>query len=246
MEHAGIGAEVEGVHAVLAAFEHGRLQQVWLEPSRARDERFAPLLGAAEAGGLRLEVVEDVRDRATTAAPQGVVAAAAPIPIIDLEEAAARATPAAIVILDHVVDPRNVGAVARTAVAAGMGALVVARDRAAPLGATAFKAAAGALEDLPVAVVSSIAEAVLRLSQEHVWVVALDGTAETSIFGLPLLTEPLALVIGGEGKGVGRLVRERADQVVRIPMSGGVESLNLSVAAAIAMFEIARVRGRLS
>ncbi len=124
-----------------------------------------------------------------------------------------------------------------------MGGLVVAADRAAPLGATAFKAAAGALERLPVVVVTSVADAVRRLEDLGVWTVALDGHADRSLLGLDLLTEPVALVVGAEGAGLSRLVAERVSVLARLPLAGDVESLNASVAASLAMYELARVRG---
>ncbi len=122
--------------------------------------------------------------------------------------------------------------------------MVVPARRAAPLGATAFKAAAGALEELPVGIVSSTAEAVATLRRLGLWTVGLSGTAEGSLFGLSLLAEPVAVVVGAEGRGLSPLVEQRVDLCVRIPMPGPTESLNASVAAALAAYEIARVRGR--
>jgi 23S rRNA (guanosine2251-2'-O)-methyltransferase len=124
--------------------------------------------------------------------------------------------------------------------------MVVSSRRAAPLGATAFKAAVGAFEQLGITVVASIADAVRQLRDLGVWTVALDGAASESFYGLRILDEPVAVVIGAEGRGVGKLVAERCDVVARLPMAEGVESLNASVAAALAMFEIARARGTLS
>ncbi len=146
-------------------------------------------------------------------------------------------------VLDRLEDPQNVGAVARSALAAGMSGMVVPSRRAAPLGATAFKAAAGALEELPVSI-SSTAQAVATLRRLGLWTVGLSAAAETSLFGLALLAEPVAVVVGAEGGGLSPLVEQRVDLCVRIPMPGPTESLNASVAAALAAFEIARIRGR--
>jgi 23S rRNA (guanosine2251-2'-O)-methyltransferase len=161
---------------------------------------------------------------------------------VSLDEAAAAGDPPALLVLDHLEDPRNVGAVARSMLAAGVRSLVVARRRTAPLGATAFKAAAGALEHLTVAEVSSVAAAVDRLKQLGVWTVGLDAGGSESLFGLALLGEPVALVVGAEGRGLGRLVSERVDVLASIPLAGPMESLNASVAAALGVFEVARVR----
>jgi 23S rRNA (guanosine2251-2'-O)-methyltransferase len=145
-------------------------------------------------------------------------------------------------VLDHVEDPHNLGAVARSARAAGVPVLVVGDRRSATIGAVAFKAAAGALEYVRICEVKSIADAVSRLKKAGVWTVGLTADADDSLFGLPLLTEPVAIVAGAEGKGLSRLVEERVDVRASIPMSPGVESLNVSVASALAMFEIGRVR----
>ncbi|MGA7269732.1 MAG: RNA methyltransferase, partial [Acidimicrobiia bacterium] len=147
-----------------------------------------------------------------------------------------------MMVLDHVVDPHNLGAIVRSSVAAGVLGLVVAERRAAPLNATAFKAAAGALEHVRVASVGSVAEALSQLKKLGVWSVGLDAAGSECLFGLDLLTEPVALVVGGEGGGLSRLVADRVDVRAAIPMSGPIESLNVSVAAALAAFEIARVR----
>jgi 23S rRNA (guanosine2251-2'-O)-methyltransferase len=125
-----------------------------------------------------------------------------------------------------------------------MSGLVVSGRRAAPFSASTFKAAAGALEELPVAVVGSIPEALSRLKDQGFWVVGLDQGGEESLFDLPLLTEPVALVIGGEGSGLAALTRKRCDVIASIPMKGDVESLNASVTAALGVFEIMRTRKR--
>jgi len=237
----GIGDSVEGVHAVAAALAAGRVLRLTVE--RGRLDALSSLVDRARTAGVVVDQVDDVRAMATTDAPQGVVARCRPIPLMSVDEAVAARTPAAVVVLDHLEDPRNVGAIARTAVAAGVGGLVVARHRSAPIGATAFKAAAGAFEHLVVADVSSVANALTDLRRLGVWTIGLDAGGERSLFGLDLLAEPCALVLGAEGGGLGRLVRERVDVVASIPLHGPMESLNASVAASLAVYEIARVRG---
>ena len=184
---------------------------------------------AAAGAGIHPEYVDDVRPLASTTAPQGVVAFAKPIETLDLRSLVEKAEPPVIVILDHAEDPRNVGAIARSAVAAGAGGMVVSSRRSAPLGSTAFKAAVGAFEKLPVAVVPSIADAVRQLRDLGLWVVALDGASDESFFELRILDEPIAVVVGAEGKGVSRLVAERSDVVARLPMANDVESLNAAL-----------------
>jgi 23S rRNA (guanosine2251-2'-O)-methyltransferase len=203
------------------------------------------IAAAARHSGIPVDEVDDVRPLAGTTAPQGVVAEATPLPLWDLGTLVAADDPAAVLVLDRIEDPRNLGAVARSAVAAGVGCLVVAERRAAPLSPAAFKAAAGALEHLSVAVVGSIADAVRDLKSLGCWAVGLDAGGERSLFGCDLLAEPVALVLGAEGRGLSRLVRDRLDQIVHIPISPRLESLNVSAAATLAVFELARARGRI-
>lgn len=236
MAAAGYGRSVEGIHAVTAALAAGRVEKLFVE--KGRRGRMGALLEALDEPIV--EFVDDVRPMAETDAPQGVVARCRPIQPVTLESLAG--DQAAILVLDHVEDPHNVGAVARSALAAGVEGLVVSARRAAPLSATSFKSAAGALERLPVAMVGSIPEALARLKGHGVWIVGLDSGADQSLFGLDLLTEPVAVVVGAEGTGLAELTRKRCDVLVSIPMGEGTESLNASVSAALASFEIMRVR----
>jgi 23S rRNA (guanosine2251-2'-O)-methyltransferase len=189
---------------------------------------------------LIVKTVQDVRNEAETDAPQGVVADCTPIFPVTLDSLAGE--DAAVLVLDHIEDPHNVGAVARTALAAGVDGMVVSSRRAAPLSAVAFKAASGALEKLPVAVVGSIPEALSRLKEHGLWIVGLDAGGDSSLFGLDLLTEPVAVVVGAEGEGLATLTAKRCDVIASIPMARDSESLNASISAALASFEIMRVR----
>lgn len=238
MAPAGYGTSVEGVHAVTAAAVAGRVDKLFVD--RRRRDRLGEILDLVPERVV--SVVDDVRSMAETTAPQGVVARCRPIQSVTLESMASEA--AAILVLDHVEDPHNVGAVARSAVAAGITGLVMSDRRAAPLSAAAFKSAVGALERLPVAIVGSVPEALTRLKALDIWLVGLDTTGDQSLFGLDLLTESVAVVVGAEGKGIAELTRKRCDVVVSIPMASATESLNASVSAALASFEIMRVRLR--
>lgn len=246
MVHAGIGTELEGVHAVEAALTAGRVTKLTVEQRRIGKPDVARIVRSAKALNVPVSVIDDVRPLAVTTAPQGIVARARAIEPMSIKHAVALSENPALLVLDHVEDPRNIGAAARSAVAAGMTALVVSQRRSAPIGPTAFKAAAGALEILPIVVVSSIADALKRLDQLDVWKVGLDGSGEQSILGLDLLSRPVAVCVGAEGEGLSKLVAERCDVLAHIPMVGGTESLNASVAAALASYEVARVRGWLS
>jgi 23S rRNA (guanosine2251-2'-O)-methyltransferase len=246
MALAGIGTELEGLHAVEAALTRGRVTTLSVEQRRMGKPHLARIVRLAQSQGVPVDVVDDVRPLATTGAPQGVFARARPVVPLSLKKAVDLSETPALLVLDHVEDPRNIGAAARSAVAAGMTALVVSQRRSAPIGATAFKAAAGALEVMPLVVVSSIADALKRLDQLDVWRVGLDGGGDRSLLGLDILGLPVAVCIGAEGEGLSKLVAERCDVLAYIPMVGGTESLNASVAAALASYEVARVRGWVS
>lgn len=242
MGRAGYGDRVEGLHAVAAAAEAGRVQVLHIESGREERPEIAEIVRQVSGGGGEVRRVADVRRLADTTAPQGVVAECRPIPVATLEQVAAASRPAAVIVLDRIVDPHNLGAIVRSAVAAGITGFVLSDRRAAPLSGAAFKAAAGSLEYARVAVVGSIAEAVAQLSRLGLWTVGLDASGDRSLFGLDLLTEPVAVVVGAEGGGLSRLVGDRLDVVAHIPMAGPTESLNASVAAALAAFEISRLR----
>ena len=243
MAPAGIGDSVEGLHAVAAAVTAGRVIALRVEGHRLERDDYASLVEAARAASVSVDVVDDVRPHATTSAPQGVIAVCRPIAATTLQDAVAATEPAALLVFDHLEDPRNVGAAVRSAVAAGFRAIVVPRKRTALLGAAAFKAAAGTFEQVVIAEVGSIPEALKRLDQLGVWRVGLDASGDRSLFGLDLFIGPVALVVGAEGSGLSRLTAERCDALVAIPHAGPAESLNASVATSLAVFEVARMRG---
>jgi 23S rRNA (guanosine2251-2'-O)-methyltransferase len=246
MARAGIGDRIEGFHAVAAAIGAGRVSSVRIEQRRLNRDDYKVLANDAENAGARVDLVNDVRDEALTSAPQGVVAVCRPKPTVSIEDAVAATEPPALLVFDHLDDQRNLGAAIRSAVAAGFRSVVVPKRRSAPIGAAAFKAAAGTLEEVSLVEVSSIPEALRRLEQLGVWRVGLDGSGERSLFGFDLLAEPVAIVVGTEGSGLHRLTAERCDAIVRIPHAGPAESLNAAVATALAVFEVSRARGWVS
>jgi 23S rRNA (guanosine2251-2'-O)-methyltransferase len=147
-----------------------------------------------------------------------------------------------LLVLDGVTDPHNLGACLRTAEAAGVHAVIIPKDRSAGVDAVARKVAAGAAEFVPVAAVTNLARMLDLLKDKGVWVVGTDGEAPQTLYQADL-ARPLALVLGAEGSGMRRLTRERCDFLVRIPMAGQIESLNVSVAAGVSLFEARRQRG---
>jgi len=235
---------------VIEALRSGRPVDRVLVASGSTGGTLADVLALARGRGVRVETVpRSVIDaEAQTGAHQGVLAVAAPVEPIGLDELLAvplgTAEPPFFLALDGVEDPHNLGALARSADAAGCHGMVVPRHRSAPLSAVAMKSSAGALAHLPVAEVANLTRALDRLRESGVWCVGLDGDADTALFDLELATEPVCVVVGSEGAGLHRLVREACDVVVRIPMTGHVESLNASVAGALALFEVRRRRGK--
>ena len=237
-----LGQQVEGRQAVRALLTAGtrRVHDVWLATEGDALDDLATL---AEAAGARVRRVQgdQIERRARTESPQGVVAFAAPVPMGDLD--ALFADPKAfLVALDGVTDPGNLGAIMRTAETAGATGIIVPTHRAVGLTPAVAKAAAGALEYLPVAFVSGVPGALDRAKRAGVWSVALDGDGDRSVFDLSVADAPLVLVLGAEGRGVSKLARQRCDVVASIPMHGRIESLNVSAAAAVALTEIARRR----
>ena len=200
---------------------------------------------AAEALGRR-PPRRRLESQARSEAPQGVLAKAAAQPEAELDDLVRRRPggPAPfLVAVDGVTDPGNLGALLRSAEGAGVRGVVLPRHRAVHVTPTVAKAAAGAVEYLDIALVPGLPGALQRLSAQKVWVVGLDDAADRSLFDLgDLATEPLVLVLGAEGAGLSRLTRERCDLVVSIPMLGRLSSLNVSAAAALACFEVARRR----
>ncbi len=193
----------------------------------------------ARDAGVRIKPVppDQIERRARTNAPQGVIAFAAPVAAADLD--ALLADPQAfLVALDGVTDPQNLGAVMRSAETAGASGVILATHRAAGITPAVAKAAAGAVEHLPVAFVSGVPGALDRAKRAGVWCVGLDADGDQSLFALSVADAPLVLVLGAEGRGLSRLARARCDVIASIPMHGHIESLNVSAAAAVACTEI--------
>jgi 23S rRNA (guanosine2251-2'-O)-methyltransferase len=180
---------------------------------------------------------------ARSEAPQGVLAHAAELPEADLGELL-RADAPFLVAVDGVTDPRNLGAIIRSCDGAGVTGVLLPRHRAVHVTPSVAKASAGAIEHVPLALVPGLPNALQQLRDHEVWIVGLDDGADRPMTDLDrLATEPICLVLGAEGAGLSRLVRERCDSIVGIPMLGGVGSLNVSAAAALATYEVARARG---
>jgi 23S rRNA (guanosine2251-2'-O)-methyltransferase len=236
-----------GIHAVREALEAGRpLDRVLVARGR-HGERLDALVQLARRHNVpvRFEEREQVDRASGTREHQGVVAFAAAKPPATLEDLlrVSDAGPGLIVLLDGVEDPHNLGAVIRTSLAAGARGVVIAERRAAGLTDAVARAAAGALEHLPVARVPNLARAMEEVKEAGYWLVGLDERSDKKLTDLDL-TVPTGIVLGGEGKGQHELIRTRCDFLASIPTSGPVRTLNVSVAAGIALFEAVRQRTR--
>ena len=236
---------IYGVHAIEEALIAGEpLRRVHVAGERRRDPAVRKILDLAGERGAQLRF-EDRRffTQFPYKAHQGVVAVGSPFPYVSLEEALAkRSRPALYVVLDHITDPHNAGAIVRTAESAGADAIILPERRSAGINATVRKAAAGATAHIPVARVSNIAETVRKLKKAAIWVAGADPGEGSVEYSQADLSGDLALVIGAEGQGLSQVVRKECDFLVRIPMLGRVASLNASVAAAVLLYEAVRQR----
>lgn len=246
------GAHLYGLLPIVEALRAGsrRVERVTIAEG-AHEGRLHDLFELARAAGVpvrRAPRAELQRMAAPGANHQGVIANVAAVAYRDADELIERLSalvgtdaPPLVVILDGVEDPRNLGAIIRTAECAGVDALFIPERRAAGLTETAAKAAAGALEYLPVARAANVARLVEDLKGRGIWTVGTDADANIDYTEWDW-TQPCALLFGGEGAGLRRLVRERCDALVRIPLRGRISSLNVSVAAGIVLYEAVRQR----
>ncbi len=237
---------IHGFHAVTAKLRHaaGDIRELLVAEGR-QDGRMRELLKQAEFHGVRVIPTEARRldGLAGDGRHQGVVARvlaqAKHLTLDDVLEGLAE--PALLLVLDGVTDPHNLGACLRVADAAGAHAVVAPKDRACGLNATAIKVASGAADSVPYIVVTNLARSLRELQERGVWVIGADGGAEKELYAVDQ-KGPCAWVLGAEGEGLRRLTRETCDELARIPMLGSVESLNVSVAAGVCLFEARRQR----
>jgi 23S rRNA (guanosine2251-2'-O)-methyltransferase len=243
---------VYGMHAVRALIERraAAVRRVLVQAGRA-DRRAQELAEYARSCGVAVETrpAAELDALAGGGVHQGVVARVAPAAPLAEEDLLVRlgatGRPPLVLVLDGVQDPHNLGACLRTADAAGADAVVVPRDRAVGLTPVVRKVAAGAAETVAFTQVTNLARFLRALKEQGLWVVGTDGEADTLHYAADL-KGPLALVLGAEGTGMRRLTREHCDLVVRLPMQGAVESLNVSVAAGIVLYEALRQRAAAS
>lgn len=239
--------KIFGIHAVQALLERQpqRFQQVFILKGR-EDRRLQPLIHTLEAQGIAVQVAtrQWLDEAAEGAVHQGILAQVKPgrqYQEGDLPDLLAQIEHPLLLILDGVTDPHNLGACLRSADAAGVHAVIVPKDRAAALNATAKKVACGAAETVPLIRVTNLARTMRLLQEYHVWIVGTAGEADHTLYQSKM-SGGMALVMGAEGEGMRRLTREHCDELISIPMAGSVSSLNVSVATGICLFEAVRQR----
>lgn len=237
---------VFGFHSVESVIRNDPINilQLMVEKNR-HDKRIKQIIDYAESQGISVEYLKktDLQKQADSNKTQGVAIrykASAKIEGKSLEDLMQKDN-VLLLILDGVTDPHNLGACLRTADAAGVDAVIVPKDRAAGITSTARKVACGAAETMPFFQVTNLARTLKQLNENEVWIVGTAGEAEHTLYDIKL-TGKLALIMGAEEKGMRRLTRENCDQLVKMPMAGQVESLNVSVATGVCLFEAVRQR----
>lgn len=244
-----LGPTIEGRRAVLEALRAGtELQKVLLAEGIERGPQVEEIVERAKAAGLPVDTVDrgELDRSAHTKHHQGVVAVASDVRYARIEDILAaakeRGQPPLVVVLDGIEDPQNLGAIIRTVDCAGAHGVVIPEHRAVGITPGVVRAAAGATEHVKVARVNNLSRALDQLKEAGLWVFGLDSAGDRLHWDAEF-DRPAALVIGSEGEGISRLVRERCDFLVRLPVLGRIESLNASVAAAVTLYEVVRQRG---
>jgi len=238
---------IEGRNPVLEALKAGRPINKLLLAKGLNPRLAGEVQNLARQQGIPVQQVDRRKLDALAASRnhQGLIAMAAPRPYVEVEDilaaAATKGEPPLLVLVDELEDPHNLGAIIRTAEGVGVHGLVLTKRRGVGLTAAVARASAGAVEYLPVARVVNLVQTMEFLKKQGLWIVGTDANAP-DLYHKRDLTGPLGLVVGGEGKGMGRLVRETCDFTVRLPMVGRISSLNAAVAAGVLLYEITRQR----
>lgn len=235
---------IYGIHAVESALKHRSedVLQLWVLQGR-KDKRVQKLLELANRSGISVQTIssEKMKKKCADATHQGV---AADLRVtksrqMALEDILSKQGDLLLLILDEVQDPHNIGACLRTADAAGVDAVIVSKNRSPGITSVVRKVACGAADTVPFVQVSNLARAMEQLRDNNVWIIGTAGETDNSLYDITV-GKRTALVMGAEGKGMRRLTRENCDELVYIPMRGSVESLNVSVATGVSLFEVRR------
>ncbi|GAA0137933.1 23S rRNA (guanosine(2251)-2'-O)-methyltransferase RlmB [Paenibacillus sp. YSY-4.3] len=240
---------IGGKHSLLEAMRAGRtINKIWVAEG-AQKHLTQPIIAEAKKHGIIVQFVD--KRKLDQMAPglqhQGVVAQVAPYAYAEVEDllqrAEERGEPPFLLILDEIEDPHNLGSILRTAECTGVHGVIIPKRRSASITATVSKTSAGAVEYVPVARVTNLAQTMEQLKEAGVWIAGTDVDAKEDMYASgQVLSGAVAIVIGNENKGMGRLVREKCDVLLKLPMAGRLNSLNASVAAGVIMYEALRRR----
>ena len=240
--------KIEGRNPVTEALKSGRnIDKIYVKKGDKHGS-IIPIIRMAKEKGITITETDGRKldEMSETGAHQGVIAlcSMAEYKTVDdiLKIAEEKGEPPFIIILDKIADPRNLGSIIRTANCAGVHGIIISKHESAGLSAVCAKASAGAIEYTPVARVTSLAKTIDELKKKNIWVTGADASGDKELFDADL-KGAVAIVIGSEGEGISRLVLEKCDFVVKIPMRGDVNSLNASVAASLFMYEAVRQQG---
>lgn len=238
---------IGGKHSILEALRAGRtIHKIWMIENAQKQLAHSILSEAKKAGVIVQNVDKRKLDQLISDVPhQGVVAQVAAYAYVEVSDILAKAKEAGevpfILILDEIEDPHNLGSILRTADCTGVHGVIIPKRRSVGLTAAVSKTSAGAVEYIPVSRVTNISQTIDLLKEQGVWIAGADGAAERSIYEMDV-SLPIAVVIGNENKGMGRLIKEKCDFLIKLPMFGQINSLNASVAAGAIMYEIVRQR----
>ncbi|MCL6459203.1 MAG: 23S rRNA (guanosine(2251)-2'-O)-methyltransferase RlmB [Gorillibacterium sp.] len=236
-----------GKHSVLEALRAGRtIHKIWIAEG-ALKHYIGPVIAEAKPLGIIIQTADKRKldQMVGEVQHQGVVAQVAAYDYAELDDILKAAEKEGevpfLLLLDEIEDPHNLGSILRTAECTGVHGVIIPKRRSVGLTATVSKTSAGAIEYVPVAKVTNLAQTIDKLKERGIWVAGADGEAKQNVYQTDLRI-PLALVIGNESKGMGRLIREKCDFLVKLPMFGNINSLNASVAASVLMYEVVRQR----
>ncbi len=238
---------IAGKHSVLEALRSGHTINKILIADNSQASLTQPIVDEAKKSGVLVQFVDKRKldQLVSHSQHQGVIAQAAAYEYVEIDDILAAAKvkneDPFILILDEIEDPHNLGSILRTADCTGVHGVIIPKRRSVGLTATVSKVSAGAVEYVPVARVTNIAQTIELLKEQGVWIAGADGSAKQSVYQSNL-NLPLALVIGNEGKGIGRLIKDKCDFLIKLPMRGHIQSLNASVAAGVLMYEAVRQR----
>lgn len=238
-----------GIHPVWEALQAARrdFYEMYIAAEQKISKRIEMVLSFSETLSIPIKAINrsKLHALAGTDLHQGIGARVSPYPLSDIELLTGKSRNAhadrLILLLDGIIDPHNLGALARTALCAGLDAIIIPKDRSAPLSPAVSKASSGALEHMHTVLVANMVNTIKRLKEKGMWILGLDRYAKTSVYHIDLAGS-LALVIGGEDKGIRPLVKKNCDLLVSIPQCGPVKSLNASAAGAVVMYEAFRQR----